>query len=134
MRNWLHTVLTNIFPQPARSPVPVRPALEQLEDRCVPSANLMQPMGMNMMGTPPVGMNMMSMQSMAMPMAGTNVTVNGATIAAFNQLFTDFEHTLQQVLASKTVQQFFTNEAAMIQTIAADLAHLSMAASPMGHM
>jgi hypothetical protein len=91
---------------------PTQPTLEQLEDRYVPSAP-MQSMGM-MMG--------MSMTSMPSP----------AAMAAFGQLVTDFQHSLQQVLSSQTPQQFVVNETAMIELVFMDMARLNMALSPMG--
>jgi hypothetical protein len=67
--------------------------------------------------------------------------MNPGTVAAFNQVITDvqllvrdFDQTLNQVLASRTVQQFISNEAHMIQVLATDLAQIHMLGSPMGRM
>ena len=126
MRHWLRNILSNFTRPPSRSLPSTRPALEQLEDRCMPSANMMMSMGMSM---PPMGMNMTSMPAM-----GMNVTssVRASEMAALNQLFMDFDRTLQQVLASRTMQQFVVNETAMIQTVLTDLAHFNAVASSVG--
>jgi hypothetical protein len=55
-----------------------------------------------------------------------------AAMAAFGQLVTDFQHSLQQVLSSQTPQQFVVNETAMIELVFMDMARLNMALSPMG--
>jgi hypothetical protein len=55
---------------------------------------------------------------------------NPATLAALNQLFTDFNRTMPQVLSSQNLQQFVVNETAMLHVIAADLIHLMAVESP----
>ncbi len=108
MCNWISTVVSKLVSRtPAVTPSS-RPILEQLEDRCVPSTNMMMPMNMP---TPPMTMK-----------------------TAITQLFHDFDQTLQQVQASATTQQFITNEVHMIDVLATDLAQihmLSMMMSPM---
>jgi hypothetical protein len=121
----IRTLVSNLVSRPSRSAPPRRPCLEQLEDRCVPSANLVQPMNMMMMGTPMMGMSMTSTATM-------NNTPSPAAMAAFTKFVTDFEKSLQQVLSSQTRQQFVTNEIAMIQLVSMDLARFEMLISPMG--
>jgi hypothetical protein len=131
MRTWIFRVLPKLVRRTSRSASVCRPTLEQLEDRCVPSASMMQPMGMGM-GMPPMNMPSMGMPTMNMPsmganMMGTNTMNHGLspnTMAALNQLFMDFNQTLRQVLSSQTLPQFFANEMQMRQIIAADLTHL----------
>jgi hypothetical protein len=125
----IRTLVSSFLSRPRRAALPTRPTLEQLEDRSLPSANLMQPMGM-MMGTPMMGTPMMSMS-----MTATSSMNNGpsaAARAAFTQLVTDFQKSLQQVLSSQTRQQFMANEAAMIQLVFMDFERLEMLLSPMG--
>jgi hypothetical protein len=108
MRNCISTVVSKLIHRPPAFTQSSRPILEQLEDRCLPSANMMMPMNMP---APP-----MTMQT------------------AITQLFQDFNQTLQQVQASTTAQQFITNEVHMIDVLATDLAQihmLSMMMSPM---
>jgi hypothetical protein len=69
-----------------------------------------------------------------MGMSAMSIPMNPATLAAINQLFTDFGQTLQQVLSSKTVPQLIGNEAHMIEVLANDIAHIRMLESPMGSM
>ena len=100
MRNWISTFVSKLVHRtPAFTP-PSRPILEQLEDRCLPSTNMMMPMNMP---TPP-----MTMQT------------------AITQLFQDFDQAFQQVQASTTAQQFITNEVHMIDVLATDLAQIHM--------
>jgi hypothetical protein len=111
-----------------RSP---RLALEQLEDRCVPSANMMPSMGMSMMNMQPINMGMMSTQSMStnMQSMGTNMMTfqqEASAFAALDRMFMNFEH---------VVQQLITQEVAMLQTFFTDLSHLTMMpGSPAGGM
>ncbi len=98
------STMSNLVREPRRSAPSTRPTLEQLEDRCMPSAGFMHPMGMP----------------------------SPAVIAAFRQLVTDFDRSLQQVLSSQTRQQFVANETAMIQLVSMDLARLNMLLSPTG--
>jgi hypothetical protein len=149
MRHWILRVLPNFLPKrirrTTRSAPTCRPMLEQLEDRCVPSANPMSSMGMGMpsmgMGMPTMGMNMptmsthtMSMPTSSMSMTSTNMMNNGSnssTMAALNQLFMDFNQTLRQVLSSQTLPQLFANEMHMQQVLAADLMRLESSLSGM---
>jgi hypothetical protein len=147
------STLSNLVRRSARSALPTRPTLERLEDRCVPSANIMPMMGMPMMGMGSMpmqqtGMQQMGMQSMPMQQIGMNTTVTSttvtntaamntvnntpspATLAALNQLFTDFNRTMQQVMSSRTMPQFVANETNMLRIIAADLIHLMATESP----
>ena len=61
----------------------------------------------------------------------TNNGLNAGIPAALDQLFTDFNRTMQQVLSSQNLQQFVVNEAALLRIIAADLMHLRAVESPM---
>ena len=115
------STMSNLVREPRRSVPPTRPTLEQLEDRCAPSG-MMPPMGMPMMGMSMTSMSMMSQ----MP--------SPAAMAAFRQLVTDFDRSLQQVLSSQTRQQFVANETAMIQLVFMDIARLEMLLSPAGRM
>jgi hypothetical protein len=152
------STLSNLVCRSARSALPTRPTLERLEDRCVPSANIMPMMGMPMMGMPmmgmgsmpmqQMGMQQMGMQSMPMQQMGMNTTVTSttvtntatmntvnntpspATLAALDQLFTDFNRTMQQVMSSRNLPQFVANETNMLRIIAADLIHLMATESP----
>ena len=134
MRTWIFRVLPKLGRQTSRSASVCRPTLEQLEDRCVPSASMMQPMGMGMppMNMPSMGMPSMNMPSMGMPSMnmssmGANTMNHGLspnTVAALNQLFMDFNQTLRQVLSSQSLPQFFANEMHMRQVLAADLTNL----------
>jgi hypothetical protein len=143
MRHQLLTTRSNLARRCPRSTLPTRPTLERLEDRCVPSADFMPSMGMPMMGMPMMGMGSMPMQQMGMNTAVTSPTVTNtatmntvnntpspATLAALNQLFTDFNRTMQQVLSSQTLQQFVANETAMLRIVDADLLHLMATESP----
>jgi hypothetical protein len=138
MRHHFLSIRSNLARRSPQSALPTRPALERLEDRCVPSANSMAMMGMPMMG----------MGSMPMQQVGTNTTVTSttvtntaamntmnnppspATLAALNQLFTDFNRTMLQVMSSRNLQQFVANETAMLRIVAADLIHLMATESP----
>ncbi|HEY7426612.1 MAG TPA: hypothetical protein VH682_20420 [Gemmataceae bacterium] len=147
MRHWILRVLPKLIRRTRRSAPPCRPILEQLEDRCVPSANPMQPMGMDM---PPMGMQTMNMQTMSMPSMGmqtmsmptmsTSMTsmnmmnngLNPNTLAAINQLFMDFNQTLRQVLSSQSLPQFFANEMHMRDVLTADLMRITSSLDGMG--
>jgi hypothetical protein len=78
--------------------------LEQLEDRCVPSANMMMPM------------------SMPMPQMNTQT--------AITQLFRDFAQMLPQFQASTPMQQFIEIE--IFEILATDLAQMQMLGTMMG--
>ena len=138
MRHQFLTVLSNLVRRSPRSDLPTRPSLERLEDRCVPSAN-----SMPMMGMPMMGMGSMPIQQMGMNTTVTSTTVTNtaamntmnnppspATLAALNQLFTDFNRTMLQVMSSRNLQQFVANETAMLRIITADLLHLMATESP----
>jgi len=145
MRHQFLTVPSSLVRRSRREAVSSRPALERLEDRCLPSANFMPMMGTPMMmGTPFMGRPFMPMQHTGMGTAITNTPVtgslsmnttnnglNGGIPAALDQLFTDFNRTMQQVLSSQNLQQFVVNEAALLRIIAADLMHLRAVESPM---
>jgi hypothetical protein len=108
MCDWISTIVSKLVHRtPAFTP-PDRLMLEQLEDRCVPSANMTMPMNTPM---PP-----MTMQ------------------AAVAQLVRDFDQTMQQVQGSTTVQQFIANEVNMIEVLATDLAQIQMFSTMMGPM
>jgi hypothetical protein len=131
MRHWILTLLAKLTRLSTDSAPTCRPTLEQLEDRCVPSANMMMSMGMTMpsMTMPSMTMQPTTMPSMNMPSMGTNMTsnmLNPATMAAIDHLFMDFNQTLQQVLSSTTMQQFITNEVHMIDVLATDIAQIRM--------
>jgi hypothetical protein len=135
MRHWITAVLSKLVRRTAGFTPSYRPILEQLEDRCLASTGMMM-MGMPMspMNKPPMGIPAMTMPSTNMQSMGMNTMSNGMnpnSLAAIDQLFTDFDQTLQQVLASKTVQQFSTNEVHMIQVLATDLAHIRMSVGQM---
>ncbi len=121
MRPRLLTLASRLFrrcPRPAPS---TRLVLEQLEDRCVPSANMMQPMGMPMTNTPPTNMGMMNMQPMSMSMQPMSMNM-----MTFQQEASAF------AALDKMFMNFIAQEVAMIQTIVTDLAQ--MPNSPMGGM
>lgn len=135
MRHWILGLLSKVVrPNPVSASC--RPTLEYLEDRCMPSANTMMSMGMPMPSTnmqPAMQATTMpptNMQSMGMNATGN--VVNPTTLAAIDHLFVDFNQTLQQVLSSKTTQQFITNEIHMIDVLAADIAQIRMLVAPMG--
>ncbi len=108
MRNWIAAIGSKLIRRiPAFTPSS-RPVVEQLEDRCVLSANLMMPMNMPL---PPMTMQM-----------------------AIAQLVRDFDQTLGQVQSSTTVQQFIANEVNMIEVLATDLAQIQMLSTMMGPM
>lgn len=158
MHHLFRTIRSNLVRRSPRSALPTRPTLERLEDRCVPSANFMPMMGtpmmgigsmpMQQMGMDPMPVQQMGMQSMPMQQMGMNTAVTSttvtstaamnttnnppspATLAALNQLFTDFNRTMQQVLSSQNLQQFVVNETAMLRIVAADLIHLMATESP----
>ena len=131
MRTGIASIVSKLVCRPPAFRTPICPTLEQLEDRCVPSANMMMSMGMNM---PPMTMPSMNMQTMNMPSSnmqsmGTNTMsgmLNPNTLAAIDQLFMDFNQTLQQVLSSTTTQQFITNELHMIEVVSHDIAQIRM--------
>jgi hypothetical protein len=138
MRHYIRAFVSKLVRRPPAPAPSRRPTLEQLEDRCLPSANMMMSMGMPTM---PMNMQPMGMQAMTMPSANMSSTgmmsttsnmMNPSTMAAINQLFTDFDKTLQQVLSSTTLQQFITNEAHMIGVLSADLSQIHMLTSPRG--
>jgi hypothetical protein len=52
--------------------------------------------------------------------------MNPNLVTAIDHLFTDFDQTLQQVLASQSAQQFAMNESHMINVLATDLAQVRM--------
>ena len=134
MSHWICGLASNFLRRTPASSPRCRPTLEQLEDRCVPSANIMMSMGMNM---PSMNMQPMVMHTTTMPSMGTNMTSNmpnQTTMAAIDHLFMDFNQTLQQVLSSTTMQQFITNESHMIDVLATDIAQIRMLVSPMGRM
>ncbi|HEY7152479.1 MAG TPA: hypothetical protein VH575_00835 [Gemmataceae bacterium] len=141
MRTWIFRVLPKLGRRTSRSASVCRPTLEQLEDRCVPSASMMQPMGMGMppmnmpsMGMPSMNMSSMGMPSMNMSSMGANTMNHGLspnTVAALNQLFMDFNQTLRQVLSSQSLPQFFANEMHMRQVLAADLTNLKASLNSM---
>jgi hypothetical protein len=146
MCTWIFRILPKLGRRTSRSVSVCRPTLEQLEDRCVPSASMMQPMGMGMppMNMPSMGMPTMNMPSMGMPtmnmssmganMMGTNTMNHGLspnTVAALNQLFMDFNQTLRQVLSSQSLPQFFANEMSMRDVLARDIANLKSSLSGM---
>jgi hypothetical protein len=106
MCNWISTIVSKLVHRTPTFAPSSRLMLEQLEDRCVPSANMMMPMNMPM---PP-----MTMQ------------------AAITQLVRDFDETLQQVQGSTTVQQFVANEVNMIEVLATDLSQIQMLSTMMG--
>ncbi|HEY7329546.1 MAG TPA: hypothetical protein VH592_18045 [Gemmataceae bacterium] len=108
MRTWIAAIVSKLVCRPPAFRTTVCPTLEQLEDRCVPSANMMMPMNMPM---PPM-----------------------TTQTAIAQLVLDFNQTSQQVQSSTTVQQFIANEVNMIQVLAADLAQIQMLSTMMGPM
>ena len=134
MRHWILALVSKrTRPSPVSAPT-YRPTLEELEDRCVPSANMMMSMGMNM---PSMNMQPMVMHTTTTPSMGTNMTSNmpnQTTMAAIDHLFMDFNQTLQQVLSSTTMQQFITNESHMIDVLATNIAQIRMLVSPMGRM
>jgi hypothetical protein len=137
MRHWLLTALSNRLRRSPRPTVPARPTLESLEDRCVPSANFLPLLGMHGTLLHSVGMNSAVVNT---PAANTltlntlNHTPNSAVVATLNQLFTDFNRTMHQVLSSQNLQQFVTNETAMLQIISADLANLRAVESTTPHV
>jgi hypothetical protein len=160
MSHWICGLASKLLRRTAASSPRCRPTLEQLEDRCVPSANMMMSMGMT---TPSMNMNMpsmdtnmpsmnMNMPTMNMPSMnvqttnmqssnaqsmGTNtpnIELNPATLAAINQFFVDFSQTLQQVMSSNSAQQFVANEVHMIEVITLDIAQIRMAAGRPDHM
>jgi hypothetical protein len=103
----------------------------------------MQPMGMDSMSVQQIGVTPMPMQQVGTNTAVTSTTVTStaamnttnnppspATLAALNQLFTDFNRTMLQVLSSQTLQQFVVNETAMLRIITADLIHIMATESP----
>jgi hypothetical protein len=59
---------------------------------------------------------------MDMTMMSTGMNPN--LVTAIDHLFTDFDETFGQVLASKSPQQFVMNEANMITVLAMDLAQI----------
>jgi len=139
MRHWILRVLPKLNRRTPRAAQACRPTLEQLEDRCVPSASPMQPMGMGMgmppMGMPPMGMQTMSAPPMNMGMSSSNMmnmSLNANTMAALHQLFTDFDQTLRVVMLSKTLPQFFANEMHMRQVVVADLVRVESSLMNMG--
>jgi hypothetical protein len=133
MRFRLLTLLPNLFRHSRRPAAPTRPILEQLEDRCMPSANMMQPMGMNVMNMPPANMGMMntppaSTSTMNMPPTSMNMITfqqEMNAVAALDKVFMNFEH---------AVQQFIAQEVSLIQTFIADFSHMTIPGSPMGGM
>jgi hypothetical protein len=133
MRHWLFSTLSNRLRRSPRSPLPTRPTLESLEDRCVPTANFLPFLGMHGTFMHPVNVNTAVVNTPA-----TNTTVlntlhntpNPSTLAALNQLFTDFNRTMQQVMSSQTLQQFVANETNMLRIIGVDLTHLRTVESP----
>jgi len=137
MRHWIAAVLSRLVqPTPGFTPS-YRPILEQLEDRCLPSASMMMGMPMAPMNNPPMGMPAMTMPSTNIPSMGMNLMSNAMTMNLFvdiNHLFMDFDQTLMQVLTSKTVQQFVMNEAHMIQVLATDLAQIRVLVGQMDGM
>jgi hypothetical protein len=126
MRHWLLSILSKRVRRSPRSTLPSRPTLETLEDRCVPSANI-TPILSHGTFIHSLGLNATVANAPATNIAATNTlhnVPNQATLAALNQLFTDFNRTLQQVLSSQNLQQFVVNETAMLRLIGADLANL----------
>ena len=106
MCNWISTIVSKLVHRaPAFTPSS-RPILEQLEDRCVLTANTMMPMNMPV---PPMNMQ-----------------------TAITQLIRDFDQTMAQVQSSTTVQQFIANEVNMIEVLATDLAESQMLGTMMG--
>jgi hypothetical protein len=137
MRHWIATVLSKLARRTPDFTPSFRPILEQLEDRCLPSTSMMMGMPMPPMNNPPMGMPAMTMPSPNMPSMGMNMMSNGMAMNLFadvNHLFMDFDQTLMQVLASKTVQQLVMNEAHMIQVLATDLAQIRMLVGQMDGM
>ena len=121
MSHWICGLASNFLRRTPASSPRCRPTLEQLEDRCVPSANIMMSMGMNMPS--------MNMPSSNMPSMSTNTMssmMNPTLMAAVDHLFVDFNQTLQQVMSSTTPQQFITNEVHMIDVLATDIAQIRM--------
>ncbi len=124
MRNWISALISKFGHLSHASTSTPCPNLEQLEDRCMPSANMMMPM--------PMTMPMMAAQPMS---TGTvSNQVSPSTLAAITKLFEDFDQTLRQVESSTTMQQFITNEIHMIQVLAADLAQINMVGPMRGPM
>src|SRR5262249_50288052 len=108
MRHWIAAVLSKRARTTTAFTPSYRPILERLEDRCLPSTSMMMSMPMPPMNNPPMGMPAMTMPSPIMPSMGMNMMSNGMNSNLFadvNHLFMDFDQTLQQVLASQTVQQ-----------------------------
>jgi hypothetical protein len=138
MRHQFLTSRSNLVRRSPRSTLPTRPTLEALEDRCVPSANFMPMMGMPMMGMGSMPMQQTGMNTTVTSTTVTNTTAmntmnntpSSATVAALNQLFTDFNRTMQQVLSSQNLQQFVANETNMLRIVAADLIHLMATETP----
>jgi hypothetical protein len=98
---------------------------------------MMMGMPMPPMNNSPMGMPAMTMPSPNMPSMGMNMMSNGMSSNLFadvNHLVMDFDQTLMQVQASKTMQQFVMNEAHMIQVLAADLAQIRMLVGQMDGM
>jgi hypothetical protein len=100
-------------------------------------------MGMGSMPMQQMGVQSMPMQQMGMNTTVASTTVTNttamnptnnmpspATLAALNQLFTDFTRTMQQVLSSQNLQQFVANETTMLRIVAADLVHLMATETP----
>jgi hypothetical protein len=133
MRRWLLTTLSNRARRSSRWSLPTRPTLEPLEDRCVPTANLMPFMGMHNLFARPVGTFAPIVHTGASNLAALS-TMNNApgqsALAALNHLFADFNSTMRQVMSSQNLQQFLVNESAMLRIIAADLAQFRAAESP----
>lgn len=147
MSHWICGLASNFLRRTPASSPRCRPILEQLEDRCVPSANMMMSMDMNMpsmdmnmpsmnMNTPTMNMPSMNMQTTNMQSSNvqsmstntTNIVLNPATLAAIDKLFVDFSQTLQQVMSSNSAQQFVANELHMIGVITLDVAQIRMLA------
>ena len=129
MRHWIATVLSKLARRTPGFTSSYRPILEQLEDRCLPSTSMMMGMPMPPMNNSPMGMPAMTMPSPNMPSMGMNMMSTGMNpnlVTAIDHLFTDFDQTMQQVLASKSPQQFLMNEAHMSQVLATDLAQIRM--------
>jgi hypothetical protein len=110
MHRWILAIASKLVRRPPGSRPPYRPTLEQLKDRCLPSANLMMPMGMP---TPLMNAQSMGMQAATMPSA--NMPSTGVTAIA------SLPHDQIHVLQAQSQQQ------AAIATIVLDVEQAALA-------
>jgi hypothetical protein len=139
MRHWFRRLGSCFSPKARRSAPQASILVEALEDRDIPSMIFMTgPNGGMMMTTPANTGTMPPVMSMSVspmsisPMSGTMMNTltmqpmspSPQGLAALNQFFADFEHSLQQVLSSTTAAEKFSNEIAMIQLLLNDFSRL----------